>query len=697
MIGAFMQDRNNKRSIVMNQLLWKKIFLNGTENGQKEFQKSCTDVDTVAFRYLPLSNGYACYVSATCAEGFVGEDSIILQPKIAETSEYVAIQNHSPFWCSPFFGKRLSGLPKRVQELIIRNGDKYICYLPVCDATFKTLIRGCEGGFEFFLYSNYDGLVRCEDQLAFVCMEGEDPLVLARDCAQVVAELLGNGLALRETKKATDVFNYLGWCSWNAFMIHVDQKGLLEKAKEFREKGVPIRWAIIDDMWANVPPLDQIPKGGDFGQMIETMHQSKLYHFEGSPGRFPNGMRGAITELKQAGIPQVGVWFPTTGYWAGLDPEGEEAKRHAENVVITEQATFLKDQRSVAVAPNEEKASHFFDDLCGRVKEWGGDFVKIDNQGDHHSYRNITPIGQSARAIQRAIDRATNKYFDGALINCMGMPSECMFNRTSTVSRCSDDFVPESREWFAKNILQCSYNGLLQGQYYVNDWDMWWTDDDQAAKNSLCRAISGGPVYVSDMLGRTKPEIFEPLILSDGRIIRCDESATPTADCIIDDPTQSGKIFKIRNRIGKNGLAAVFNIDAQNRPVSGTLAPAQTGIAKGDYVYYEYFSGECGVLKDGESLSVTLQHNDDFRLYTFVPYNQNGVTVLGRLDLFTGVGAVKSWDGEIATLVEGGKIGFYSEQEIKIYANGTEAPACKYGKLSIVCVETQQKQLQVMT
>jgi hypothetical protein len=240
--------------------------------------------------------------------------------------------------------------------------------------------------------------------------------------------------------------------------------------------------------------------------------------------------------------------------------------------------------------------------------------------------------------IQNGIDTAADKYFDGALINCMGMPSECMFNRTSAVSRCSDDFMPESREWFAKNILQCSYNGLLQGQFYVNDWDMWWTDDEQAVKNSLCRAISGGPIYVSDKIGRTDPEVLKPLCLPDGRIIRADESATPTADCLTSDPTKSERIFKIRNRLGCCGVCAVFNINAENKTVSGTLLARETGIADGDCVYYEYFTKETGVLKAGQSLDITLDTNDDFRLYSFAPVSEYGEKYPGRTDIFMGVG-----------------------------------------------------------
>lgn len=585
----------------------------------------CAETNNVLCEIKEINFGYACYVSGT------GE--LVYSVDVTDTSEYMAIENHSPFWCRPFWGNSLADLPQRVQALLIKNGYGYTYYLPVCDSVFKTVIRGKDGGFEFYTYSNCDTVTECKRQLAFIRLEGKEPLSLMKQAAKTVCELLDNGLRLREEKTVPDVFNYLGWCSWDSMQIRVNHEGLLEKAREFKEKNVPVHFAIIDDMWADVPRLNELPVDIEFREMCKEMHASKMRSFAGDPKRFPKGMRAAVEDLKAEGIAEVGVWFPTTGYWAGLEPNESEAERQKDNTVTLPNGQII-------VAPEKEKASRYFDDLCSRVKEWGGDFVKIDNQGFHHRYENVVPIGESARAIQEGIDAAADKYFDGALINCMGMPSECMFNRTSAVSRCSGDFIPESREWFAKNILQCSYNGLLQGQFYVNDWDMWWTDDEQAVKNSVCRVISGGPIYVSDKIGRTNPEILKPLILNDGRILRPDESATPTADCLMSNPTTTDKIFKIRNRIGNNGVCAVFNINAENKPVSGTLSPTELGIAEGDYIYYEHFTKEHGVLKAGEKIQITLTDNDDFRLYSFVPKTENCEEYLGRTDLFMGCGCI---------------------------------------------------------
>ena len=584
--------------------------------------KFITENKSIVFDEVALENGYACYIS--------GSGSLVYGIEVQDTSEYVAIENHSPYWCRPFWGSSLSELPSKTQALLIKNGDNYTYYLPICDSLYKTLIRGGKGGFEFYTYVSCNG-VACERQLAFICINGTDPLDVAKEAARQACRLLDNGLKLRSEKAVPKVFDYLGWCSWDALQIRVSHDGLMQKIKEFKAKKAPVRFAIIDDMWADVPSLNEVPLDTNFGDMVRVMHASKLRSFEGDPKRFPKGMKAAIEDMKKEGMTSVGVWFPTTGYWSGLEPGGAADAWQKENTVTLENGQII-------VTPEKDKAERYFDGLCARVKEWGGDFVKIDNQGFHQRYAGVYPIGKSARMIQNGIDTAADKYFDGALINCMGMPSECMFNRTSAVSRCSDDFMPESREWFAKNILQCSYNGLLQGQFYVNDWDMWWTDDEQAVKNSLCRAISGGPIYVSDKIGRTNPEVLKPLCLPDGRIIRADESATPTADCLTSDPTKSERIFKIRNRLGSCGVCAVFNINAENKTVSGTLLARETGIADGDCVYYEYFTKETGVLKAGQSLDITLDTNDDFRLYSFAPVSEYGEKYPGRTDIFMGVG-----------------------------------------------------------
>lgn len=637
----------------------------------------------------------AFWIDASCQNGFSGEEGIVLSLPTEETDGFLAIENHSDFWCRPFFGKNLRDIPRRTQMLLFHTRqDTYKLYLPVCADTYKTVLRGNADGFEAVTFSNCDGLLECNDQLALITAEGNDPYTLIETCTALAAKLLGNGLLLRKDRKMPKDLEYLGWCSWDALQFRISHEGLLEKVKEFREKNVPIRFAILDDMWADVPDLKTVTEDATFREMVNIMHQSRIRTFDGAPERFPKGMAAAIADIKEMGIPKIGLWYPTTGYWKGFYDDCDLVAEHPELFIAANPGRWHKEGEKITLV-NPDRATEFFDLLASKAKEWGIDFIKVDNQGYHKHYKNLYPVGQSARAVQKAIDASAENHFDGEMINCMGMPSECMFNRpTTAISRCSDDFMPESKEWFTKNILQCAYNGLLQGQYYINDWDMFWTDDEQATKNSVCRAISGGPIYVSDKIGRTRPEILLPLALEDGRILRPDNSAVPTKDCLTADPSHSGKPLKIYNSAGDSALIAAFHIDADAASVSGTISAVDARLANGAYAYYEYFTGDCGVLQAGESLPFTLKDRDTFRLFTLVPLKKNGITLLGRCDKFIGIKAIEKIEGDTVTLAEGGKVGFYADRNVRVFCNEKELEVHKNGALCYVTTERNETVLR---
>ena len=603
-------------------------------------------------------------VRAYYADAKTSDGCVIYTPPQPEFDDFMAIENHSPFWCRPFFGRDLRDIPAWTQALLLRRGERYRYILPVCADSWKTVIRGGQDGMEFRISADCAGVTDCVRQLAWVEAEGTDPLKLAHDCAEAAAALLGNGLKLRGERKYPEVLEYLGWCSWDAFQIRVSEAGLLEKAWEFRDKQVPVRFAIIDDMWADVPHLKEIPSEIGFSDMVHEMHKSPIRSFEGDPVRFPNGMKHTVEALKEAGIRNVGIWFPTTGYWFGVEP-GSGMEREFANDLYT-----APDGRRI-VKPELPHTTHWFGSLCTKTKSWGADFVKIDNQGYQQFYREAGAIGKTARAVQTGIEGAVAEHFGGAVINCMGMPSECMFNRPdSAVSRCSDDFQPENRAWFTKNILQCAYNGILQGQFYVNDWDMWWTDDGQAEKNSLCRAISGGPVYVSDKLGRTNPEILRPVCLPDGRLLRPDESATPTADCLTSDPRTSKKLFKLRNKAREFGILAAFDLDEQEQPVSGSIGAADVGFSPETPVaVYDWFGKTCRTLASCERMKVALADAEDCWLWWIIPYT-GGVKMLGLTDLYVGCLAPEA-NGDGAWNVPcGGELALLSDSPVRLEVDG---------------------------
>ncbi len=573
---------------------------------------------------------------------------------VSDVTQFMADFRYSEFWCMPAFGTRLGEVPDETQGLILRreSGD-FAVVLPVVSEQYKcVLCGGADDTLTAKLFSWCKEMHDCH-ALAFLYAEGADPYALLEDCTRLAFDLLGTRYPLRADRPYPELFEYLGWCSWDAMEIRVNEADLLSKCREFRDKGIPVRWAILDDMWAEVHDF----YGATYAnrpEMFHLMHSSRLYSFRADPTRFPNGLDGCIKRMNDLGM-RVGMWHPTTGYWCGLDPKGDAYDAMKKHLITTPQGYHIANYKS-------EDSYAFYTAFHDYLKFCGAEFVKIDNQTmTRRYYKGLAPVGVVAREFHDGMERAAREHFGANIINCMGMGSEDMWNRAySPISRCSNDFLPDDSAWFTKHILQCAYNCLIQGNIHHCDWDMWWTDDPQGKKNSLLRAISGGPIYVSDRLGCSRADILAPLTLSDGRILRCDRPAVPTLDCLTVDPTASAGIFKLQNICAvegtdPSGMVAVFDLDEKERPVHGTLSPSDVpGMIGEQFAVYEHFSGELILLNREERMEITLDGKDDFRLYVISPI-KDGFAVIGRGDKFISPKTIEFVNGRSVKLYEAGE------------------------------------------
>jgi len=593
-------------------------------HSQEGTKKNCiTD-----YKIKDCGNVKAFYIDAGCDSALDSDMGCTVDFIPKNVKRWMVDYRHAEFWCRPGFGKDFKDIPDNTQGLFCEKNDgNYIVFLPVVDEKYKCFFEGTEDGFvRARLFSWYEDLKECKT-LAFVYAEGNNPYELMRQCAKAGVELLGNRIKLIEEREYPEIFEYLGWCSWDAFEIRVGEENIDQKCREFKEKNIPVKWAIIDDMWAEVHDFYDAPYKTR-QEMFKLMHSSRLYSFKADPKRFPGGLKKCIENVNSYGI-KVGMWHPTTGYWLGIDKDGEIYKEHKDLLLQV-------NQDMVIPSYEREKAYKFYDAFHSYLEECNTEFVKIDNQSmTRRFYQKYAPVGQVARQFHDAMEQSVKEHFGGKMINCMGMASEDMWNRSdSPISRCSDDFQPEDRAWFTKHILQCSYNCLVQGQFYICDWDMWWTDDGQAVKNSVIRAISGGPIYVSDTLNRSRAEILKPLCFDDGRILRCDRPAVPARESLMEDPTDSGKIFKLQNTANGCGILAVFNLDKENGKVTGSISSRDIeGLVGEEFGFYEYFSKELVVKKKDECFGIELEDNDRFKIFVIVPL-ENGNGMIGRIDKF---------------------------------------------------------------
>ena len=226
-----------------------------------------------------------------------------IEIEVGDIKSWMADYRFTEFWCRPAFGTDISEVPDETQGLIYEKKDgTFGVILPVVSEQYKCVLAGDnEGKLVAKLFSWYEELVSCK-ALAFLWAEGNNPYELLEKCTKVGLDLLGTGYRTRKERRYPELFEYLGWCSWDAFEIRVDEESLWKKCQEFKDKGIPVKWAIIDDMWAEVHEFYGMEyKTRD--EMFDLMHAGKLYSFEADPVRFPHGLKYCIEKISM-GIPK---------------------------------------------------------------------------------------------------------------------------------------------------------------------------------------------------------------------------------------------------------------------------------------------------------------------------------------------------------------------------------------------------------
>lgn len=419
-----------------------------------------------------------------------------------------------------------------------------------------------------------------------------------------------NGLIrtrLREQKTLDPMYQGLGWCTWDAFYREVCEESIFQKLDEFKQKGIPVKWVVIDDGWMQVSDKEQFA----------------LMSFREDKTKFPSGLKACVDKMKcEYGVERVGVWHALTGYWFGVEKDSELFHAQKENLTETNSGLYV---------PDGEKAYDFFCSWYDYLKSQGIDFVKIDGQGNSlEFYSGKKDCIPSCCDLQVAVDRAVHDCFGGNVINCMAMNNVNVHHRPYTaLSRNSDDFLPKKPESFISHIMQNAYNAVFHSNLFYCDYDMWQSYDATAKISSVLRAISGGPVYLSDAVGETTDEYISPFLDSNGRLILCDDCALPMTEHLFENP-QNG-VLKLINKKGNGYVVAVFNLSGEKR--TATVCPDVPECA---YAAYGYFAE-----KFYPSLPLTLELDGfDAEILNFYPV-EDGAIYVGDLTKYISAGGAR--------------------------------------------------------
>jgi raffinose synthase len=546
---------------------------------------------------------------------------------IPRLSRYTLCHRYEPWWMKPRAGTSLRDVPAETQFFLAQLGspEAWLLLVPLLDEPWRFSLRGRPDGALELLAETGDPHLAGSGGLALFVAAGEGPFELLERGARAVQSRLATG-PLRADKPLPAFVDHFGWCTWDAFYTDVSAEKVRAGLEMFRGAGVAPKFIILDDGWQSVR---QMPTG-----------ERRLTAFAPNE-KFGADLSALVTSAKRDfGIETFLVWHAVVGYWGGVDGEAlpgydvvEQPRRFGEGI-MAHCPRHNEDWWGglVGLVP-EASIARFYDDYHRSLAQQGIDGVKVDNQAvlEGLAARQGGRV-RLTRAYREALEHSVERHFEGRLINCMANGQETFYGSPrSSLTRTSIDFFPQRPETHSAHLYTNAQVGLWFGQFMHPDWDMFQSAHAFGAFHAAGRAVSGGPVYVSDKPGEHDLDLLRALVCSDGSALRADGPGLPTLDTLCVDPTREPVPLKIWNRCGRAGIVGAFHaLYAAGRaePVAGQVRPSDVpGLAGERFACYAARAGRLDVLGPGDAVSFSLDEAQ-FELFWLAPI-ERGFAALG--------------------------------------------------------------------
>ncbi|XP_062233488.1 probable galactinol--sucrose galactosyltransferase 6 [Phragmites australis] len=631
------------------------------------------------------------------------------------------------WWMAQRMGEKGGDVPHETQFLLVESRgagaggeEAYVVFLPLVEGSFRASLQGGAGDELELCVESGDEDTRAHsfERALFVGAAESDPFAAIAGAVAAVRSCLKT-FRLRSEKKLPGIVDYFGWCTWDAFYQDVTQEGVEAGLRSLIAGGAPPKFVIIDDGWQSVG-TDQSTPDGPAGEakpprlprLTGIRENSKFQHDDDPIAGIKTVVHAAKEEY---GLKYVYVWHAITGYWGGVRPgaAGTEHYRSsmqfpkisqgvAENDPgmktdwITTQGVGLMHPRAVY---------RFYDEQHAYLAAAGVDGVKVDEQciletlGAGHGGR-----AQLTRQYHQALDASIAKNFlENGIIACMSHNTDALYcSKQTAVVRASDDFFPNDPMSHTIHIAVVAYNSVFLGEFMLPDWDMFHSLHPAGDYHGSARAISGGPVYVSDVPGKHNFELLKKIVLPDGSVLRARLPGRPTKDCLFSDPARDGvSLLKIWNMNKFTGVLGVYNCqgaawssvekktmfhqtgaEALSCGVKGSdvhlISEAATDPEwNGDCAVYRHASGDLVVLPNSAALPISLKVLEQ-DILTVSPMKDLApgfrFAPIGLVDMFNGGAAV---EGLTYHLLDGAKL---------LDSNGSTSSSEAVG---LVCMEVR--------
>lgn len=367
-------------------------------------------------------------------------------------------------------------------------------------------------------------------------------------------------LRSRTDKEYFEAFRYLGWCTWEHYHDDINESKIVSDIEIIETSGIPIRYILIDD-----------------GHLANKGRQ--LTSFIPDKRRFPSGWKNIISHKNNNKIKWMGLWYSLSGYWMGLSPENEFPQAIRQ--------TLYKHNTCLLPGKDSTRIRTFYHYYVSSLKEYGFDFLKVDNQAfTLPLYMGGIESVRQAIDCNRSLEAEMHEQNMG-LMNCM---AQNVVNTDHTLysncTRVSIDYKKYDENMAKSHLFQSYTNTLLLGQTVWPDHDMFHSCDTVCgALMARSKAISGGPVYLSDSPDDFIKEHIFPLIDEQGKLFRPKAPATPMPESILTNPLWSGKAYRVAAPVGNDAMALI----CYNLNVSPQYQCVKASIRKEDYMLRNSF------------------------------------------------------------------------------------------------------------
>ena len=589
---------------------------------------------------LELAPGWTAEVLADGAIRLVAElaaptEAVRLPLGRLRGQRWLALFRPEPFWMRATADAVGAAIPPETQYLQVHLDDgRHAAVVPLLDRAARCCLVPEGGDGIGLLAETGDPAVDVPARLAAVLVVVDaDPIALTARAAAAVQAQLGSG-RLRRDKPAPALVGEFGWCTWDAFYHDVSHDRVREGLASLRAAGIRPRFLILDDGWQSTGPVGTPP----IGQRLTAFAANAKF-----PGDLAPTVRMAKAEF---GVASVLVWHAFQGYWAGVDGGALPGYGVRDQVRVPSQvhATLESEEmpgvrgwwgRHACGIVAADHIHRFYHDYHRHLRAQGVDGVKVDNQATQEAHaRGEGGRVQAMRRCHEALEGSVQVHFHGRLINCMSLSTDMLYQcPASTVTRTSTDFWPNRPKTHGLHLVTNAYVAHWFGEFVHPDWDMFQSGHAAGAFHAAGRAVSGGPVYLSDKPGAHGPDIVRRVALADGTVPTCVGIGRPTADILYRDPTRDPVLLTVANTTPAGGLVGAFNCRYHEQAADQTIlaadvrADAVPGLAGSRFAVFSALTGTVAIRDRDQVYAVRLPELG-WEMLTFVQV-EDGIAVIG--------------------------------------------------------------------